>query len=127
MIEETREDAARQLARESVLEAVADAEAVEVWRRGAARGPRAGGRARADEAAEAARAPAGSGRDVPLRRDLRLRKALDLLTESAQPIDADTAQAREKIWTPDKQRKEEGSAQLWTPGSKTPPGEPEGG
>jgi hypothetical protein len=40
------------------------------------------------------------------------------MTESAQPIDAGTAHAREDIWTPEKQRKEEGSAQLWTPGSR---------
>ena len=32
-----------------------------------------------------------NGRDIPLRRDLRLRKAVDVLAESAEPIDADTA------------------------------------
>ena len=38
-----------------------------------------------------------------------------------QPIEPGTAKAREAIWTPEKQAKEEGSAQLWTPGSGEPP------
>ena len=62
-----------------------------------------------------------SGRDVPIRRELRLRKAVDAIADSAQPIEPGTAKAREAIWTPDKQREEEGSAQLWTPGSGEPP------
>jgi trigger factor len=68
----------------------------------------------------------GSGRDIPLRHDMRLRKALDLLAESAQPIDVDTARARDKLWTPDKERKDEGSAQLWTPGAEPPEDQPAG-
>ena len=59
-----------------------------------------------------------SGRDVPIRREIRLRKAVDLMVESAEAIDAEQAKARDKIWTPDKQRKEKGSAQLWTPESR---------
>ena len=56
-----------------------------------------------------------SGRDVPIRREIRLRKAVDVMVESAEAIDAEQAKTREELWTPDKQRKEEGSAQLWTP------------
>jgi hypothetical protein len=41
-----------------------------------------------------------------------------VLAESAQPIDPDTAKAREALWTPEKQRSEQGSAQLWTPGDE---------
>jgi trigger factor len=122
VIEETKQDAARQLGRESVLEAVAEAEGIE---------------ADDDELLEALASAAErerskpekllerlvkSGRDLPIRREIRLRKAVDVMVESAQPIDADTAQAREKLWTPDKQRKGEGSAQLWTPSEG--PGEP---
>jgi trigger factor len=115
VIEETKQDAARQLARESVLEAVAEAEGIEV---------------EDDELLEALGAAAErerskpekllerltkAGRDVPIRREIRLRKAVDAIVESAQPIDPEKAKAREKIWTPEKQRKEAGSAQLWTP------------
>jgi trigger factor len=115
VIEETKPDAARQLARESVLDAVADAEAIEVG----------------DEellealatAAERERAKpekllerlVKSGRDVPIRREIRLRKAVDTMVESAEAIDPAKAKTREQLWTPDKQRKGEGSAQLWTP------------
>jgi len=118
VVEETKEDAAVQLRREAVLEAIADAEGLE---------------AGDDELLEALASAAErektkpekllerlkkAGRDVPLRRELRLRQAVDVLAESAQPIDPDTAEAREKLWTPDKQREEAGSAQLWTPGTE---------
>ena len=52
-----------------------------------------------------------------LRDDLRLRKALDLLAAEARPIPAEQAVAREKIWTPEKEREEKG--ELWTPGSES--------
>ena len=121
MVDEAREEAARQLAREAVLEAVADAEDIEVSddelleviERSAER-----------EGAKPEKLLARlkeSGRDVALRRELRLRKAVDVVAGSATPIEAGTAAAREKIWTPDKQRSEQGSAQLWTPGSGPPP------
>jgi trigger factor len=115
VIEETKQDAARQLARESVLEAVADAESIE---------------ASDEELVEALASVAErertkpekvldrlqkGGRDLPIRREIRLRKAVDRLVESAAPIDPEKAKARDKIWTPSKQRKGEGSAQLWTP------------
>jgi trigger factor len=122
MIEQARDDAATQLAREAVLEAVAEAEGIEVSdeellevlersaERGQAKPPKL--LARLKE----------TGRDVALRRDLRLRKAVEVIAESAVAIEAGKAAAREKIWTPEKQRKEEGSSQLWTPGSGSPPG-----
>ena len=118
VIEETKQDAARQLARESVLEAIADAEDIE---------------AGDDELLEALSSAAErgkskpekllerltkGGRDLPIRREIRLRKAVDRLVEAAKPIDPDQAKARDKLWTPEKQRAEEGSAQLWTPEKK---------
>ncbi len=122
VIEETKQDAARQLVRESVLEAVADAEGIEA----------------SDEELREALAPAAererskpekllerlvnNGRDLPIRREIRLRKAVDVLVESAEPIDPEKAKAREKLWTPQKQGKE-GSAQLWTPGERPAGGE----
>jgi trigger factor len=120
VIEETKQDAARQLSRESVLEAVADAEGIEA----------------SDEELLEALAPAAErenakperllerlakgGRDLPIRREIRLRKAVDRLVETAQPIDPETAKTRDKLWTPEKKRKGERSAQLWTPGEPEP-------
>jgi trigger factor len=52
-----------------------------------------------------------------LREDLRLRKALDRLAAEVQPISAELAEAREAIWTPE-QEKGSTETKLWTPGSK---------
>jgi len=58
------------------------------------------------------------GADEALREDIAMRKAVDLLVESAKPIPVEQAAAREKLWTPDKEAQEEsGSQQIWTPGS----------
>ena len=54
-----------------------------------------------------------------LREDLRLRAALDRLAGDVKRIPVELAEARESIWTPEKE-KPETSAKLWTPGSKEP-------
>ena len=54
-----------------------------------------------------------------LREDLRLRAALDRLAADVKRIPVELAEARESIWTPEKE-KPETSAKLWTPGSKEP-------
>ena len=55
------------------------------------------------------------GRDEPLREDIAMRKAVDLMVESAKRITVEQAKARDKIWTPEKD--EQGSEkELWTPG-----------
>ena len=56
-----------------------------------------------------------SGREEVLKEDLRMRRALELIAEQANPIPLEQAQAREEIWTPEKEREEKGG--LWTPGS----------
>ena len=43
------------------------------------------------------------GRDELLREDIAMRKALDLLVENAKPISVEQAEARGKLWTPDKE------------------------
>ena len=58
-----------------------------------------------------------SGRDKMLTEDLRMRRALETIAENAKPIPLEAAEAREKIWTPEKERDEKGG--LWTPGSDT--------
>ncbi len=60
-----------------------------------------------------------SGRLERLREDLRLREALDRVAAEVKPISADLASARDKLWTPDKE-KPETSTKLWTPASKEP-------
>jgi trigger factor len=57
------------------------------------------------------------GQQESIREDLRLRAALDRLVADVKPIAPDLAAAREKLWTPDKE-KAEGDTKLWVPGSK---------
>ena len=121
MVQEAREEAGQQLAREAVLEAVADAEGVEVSDEELLEVITRSAEREDTKPEKLLARLKESGRDVALRRDLRLRKAVDIVTGSAKAIEPGTAAAREKIWTPDKQRKEEGSSQLWTPGSGPPP------
>ena len=59
------------------------------------------------------------GQQESIREDLRLRAALDRLVADVKPIAPDLAAARDKLWTPDKE-KAEGDTKLWTPGSKEP-------
>jgi trigger factor len=116
LLEESKPDAARELKREAVLAAVVEAEGVEVSE---------------EELVEALAHPAEherttpeklltrlreNGRDAMVREDIEVRKAIDLLVESAKPIPLEQAEAREKIWTPDKEKEEE-KGELWTPDS----------
>jgi trigger factor len=57
------------------------------------------------------------GQQESIREDLRLRAALDRLVADVKPIAPDLAEAREKLWTPDKE-KPATETKLWTPGSK---------
>ncbi len=59
------------------------------------------------------------GQQEALREDLRLRAALDRLAADVKPISIEQAEAREKLWTPDKE-KPATETKLWTPGSKEP-------
>jgi trigger factor len=115
-IEESRADAVRELRREAVLAAIADEEGIE---------------ASEEEMLEALAHPAEherttpekllrrlreTGRDAMVRDDIRFRKAIDLVAESAKPIPKERAEAREQIWTPEKER--ESAGELWTPGGE---------
>jgi trigger factor len=119
MIKEARPDAEQALKREAVLEAVAGAEGIEITE---------------EDMLEALQIPPGhedhghpepedalkdireSGREEVLKEDLGMRRALELIAEQASPIPLEQAQAREEIWTPEKEREEKGG--LWTPGSE---------
>lgn len=110
-------EAERALKREATLAAVADAEGIEVTDEEllGALGPGDG-----DEAPEKLLTTLReSGRDSLLRSEVRLRKAADVIADSANPIPAEQAAARDKLWTPEKEQAETEGAEagLWTPGS----------
>ncbi|HEY1237937.1 MAG TPA: trigger factor [Solirubrobacterales bacterium] len=118
MIEQARPDAERAIKREAVLEAVADAEAIEITEEDeleALQIPPGHEDHGHPEPADALQEIRDSGREELFKDDLRMRQALELIGESAKPIPMEQAQAREEIWTPEKEREEKGA--LWTPGS----------
>src|SRR3954447_8239893 len=112
------EDEARQaLRREAVLEAVADAEEIEVSDEELldALGPGDGD----NDPQELLNSLREAGRDGLLRSEVRLRKAADVIAESAKAIPTEQAAARDALWTPEKEQAEPEKAEagLWTPGS----------
>jgi len=121
MVAEARPAAERSLRREAVLAAIADAEGIEVSDddlfealRGADESP-----ATEKEARRALDQLRSSGRDALVREDIRIRRAAEVVVEAAKPIPLEQAEAREKLWTPDRER-EATAGRLWTPGSGDP-------
>ena len=114
LIDEAEADAERGLRREAALAAVAEAEGIEPSEGDLiqALGP---GDGKNDPRKLLARLKE-TGRDSLLRDEVRLRMAADVVAESAKPIPKEQADAREKIWTPEKEQ-EEKPAELWTPGT----------
>jgi len=104
-------EAALSVTRELVLEAVADKLGIEVTDDEIREELRAAGES--DEDIEEFVAEGGADR---VRDDIRLKKALDRVAAEVKPIDPELAEAREAIWTPEKDRPAE-SPKLWTPGS----------
>jgi trigger factor len=116
LLEESKPDAERELKREAVLAAIAEAEQIEVSEQEMVE-------ALAHTAEHERTTPEKlltrlreSGRDAMVREDIAVRKAIDLVVESARPIPLEQAEAREKIWTPEKEEEEKPS-ELWTPDS----------
>ena len=103
---ESESDAETALKREAVLAAIVEAEGIEVSDEEIEQALRASAPPDANEkqlkrALKRARA---QGADEALREDIAMRKAVDLVVESAKPIDAGRAEAREKLWTPESSR-----------------------
>jgi trigger factor len=119
IIEESKPDAERELKREAVLTAIADVEGIDVSEEEmleALEHTAEHERTSPEKLLERLRK---AGRDSLVREDLRIRKTIDLLAESAKPIPLAQAEARERLWTPDKEREsEQEGAGLWTPGSQ---------
>lgn len=116
LIEESKPEAARELKREAVVTAIADAEEIEISDEELVE-------ALAHSAEHERTTPEKllarlreNGRDAMVVDDLRARKAIELVAESAVPISLEQAEARDQIWTPEKERKEAGD--LWTPDSE---------
>ena len=117
LVEQMREESRRSVARELVLEAVADELGIEVSDEEIEALVREQADAVGDDAAAAVEQIRGAGGWQRLREDLRLRKALDRVAAEAKPISPELAAAREKLWTPE-QEKPATATKLWTPGSK---------
>jgi trigger factor len=115
-IEDSKPEAEAELKREAVLAAIADAEGIEaseVELLEALAHPAEHERTTPEKLLKRLRE---SGREAMIREDIRFRKAIDLVAEAATPIPLEQAEAREQIWTPEKERKEAG--ELWTPGEE---------
>jgi trigger factor len=119
LVERMGAEAALSVARELVLEAVADQLALEVSDEEIEELIREQADLQGDDADEAVQQVFSDGRQEALRGDLRLRKALDRVAADAKRVPAEVARAREEIWTPDKETPPT-ETKLWTPGSKEP-------
>ncbi len=114
LIEESKPDALRELKREAVVTAIAEAEEIEASDEEMVEALEHSAeheRTTPEKLLERLRA---SGRDAMVREDIRARKAIELVAESATPIPLEQAKAREEIWTPEKEK--ESAGKLWTPG-----------
>ncbi|HTS74480.1 MAG TPA: trigger factor [Gaiellaceae bacterium] len=109
------DEAERSVARELVLEAVAEQLGIEVSDEDVEALVREQGEALGDDVEQTLAALRETGRFETLRDDLRLRDALDRVAAEVKRIPQDLADARESIWTPDKE-KPPTETKLWTPG-----------
>jgi trigger factor len=123
LIEETKPDAEKELKREAVVTAIAEAEAIEVSEEEMVEALEHSAEHERTTPEKLLERLRQSGRDSMVREDIRARKAIELVADAAKPIpkeDADArkeqAEAREKILAPEQSGGEK-SSKLWTPGS----------
>ncbi len=114
LIEESKPDAERELKREAVVTAIAEAEAIEVAEEELIEALEHSAQHERTTPEKLLERLRENGRDAWVVEDIRARKAIELVAEAATPIPLEQAEAREQIWTPEKERKEAGG--LWTPG-----------
>jgi trigger factor len=119
LIAQMRAEAAQSVARELALEALADRAAIEISDDDVKALIREQADASGDDPEQVIEDIWTHGHQESLREDLRLRAALDRLVADVKPISPDLAEARDKLWTPDKENTEP-EKKLWTPGSKEP-------
>jgi trigger factor len=116
LIARLEDEAQRSVARELVLEAAADKLGIQVADEEVETLVREQAELLDEDADETLQRLRESGRFETLREDMRLRNALDRVVAEVKPIAKDLAEARESIWTPDKE-KPQAETKLWTPGS----------
>jgi trigger factor len=109
-------EAALSVARELALEAVADRVGIEISDEQVKDLIREQAEAAGEDADQVIEDLWQHGRQEDLREDLRLRAALDRVAAEVKPIPLEQAQARDAIWTPDKES-EPAETKLWTPGT----------
>jgi trigger factor len=113
LVERLRAEAQESVAGELVLEAAADKLGITVSDEELEDELRL----RFEDADEAIPQLRESGRWDQERESLRLARALDRVASEVKRIPADLAAAREKLWTPEKER-DQSETTLWTPASK---------
>ena len=116
LVTRLRTEALRSVARELVLDAAADQLGIDVPDSEVEELVREQADAFGDDADEQLLRLRETSRFESLRDDLRLRKATDRIASEVKRIPRELADARESIWTPDKE-KPQTEAKLWTPGS----------
>ena len=114
LVARLRDEAERSVARELVLDAVADQLDLDVTDAEVEELVREQAESLGDDPEELLVALRESGRFESLREDLRLRQALDHVAADVQRIPLAQAEAREAIWTPDKENPPT-ETKLWTP------------
>jgi trigger factor len=112
-----RTEAERSLKRELVLEAVADKLGLEVSDDEVERLVREQAGETEEETVKVLEELRERGGFEKLRADLRLKNALDEIVAGVKRIPVDLARAREKLWTPEKEKGGTGM-NIWTPGSE---------
>jgi trigger factor len=117
VIARLQEDADRSLKRELVLDAVADKLEIHVGDEEIEELVRDEADHMGEDPDEISQRLRQSGNMEKIRADLRLRKALDQVVAGVQRIPVELAKAREKLWTPEKEKGTPG-VKIWTPGSK---------
>src|SRR5579875_446063 len=114
LVARLHDEAERSVARELVLEAVADELGLEVPDAEVEQLVREQAEALGEDPERTLAALRESGRFETLRDDVRLQRALDRVAAEVKRIPLAQAQAREAIWTPDKE-KPPAEPKLWTP------------
>lgn len=122
LIEETKPDAERELRREAVVAAIADAEGIEVSDEEMVEALEHSAEHERTTPEKLLERLRKSGRDAMVREEIRAQKAIEVVTDSAKPIpkaEADErkgkAEAREKLLAPEGEKGEKAGG-LWTPG-----------
>jgi trigger factor len=122
LIEETKPDAEKELKREAVVTAIAEAEEIEVSEEEMVEALEHSAEHERTTPEKLLERLRKNGRDAMVREDLRAQKAIELVADAAKPIpkeEADErrgkAEAREKLLTPEEGKGQAGG--LWTPGS----------